>query len=131
MKAHQFILLVAPAVIVACHDLHTFEVNSTRHQPTAMINDAAEGISEAEPMAADKPDVSKIFGKIQIVDSFPDYKVQVVDSFPDLKVQKVKSFPDKPGKWQIVDSFPDFKIQIVDSFPDFKIQYVDSFPGVP
>ena len=28
-------------------------------------------------------DVSKIYGKIQFVDSFPDYKVQVVDSFPD------------------------------------------------
>ena len=75
-------------------------------------------------------DVSKIYGKIQFVDSFPDYKVQVVDSFPDLKVQQVDSFPDSPGKWKTVDSFPDYKIQIVDSFPDFKIQYVDSFPGV-
>jgi hypothetical protein len=74
-------------------------------------------------------DVSKIYGKIQFVDSFPDYKVQVVDSFPDLKVQQVDSFPDSPGKWKTVDSFPDYKIQIVDSFPDFKIQYVDSFPG--
>lgn len=76
-------------------------------------------------------DVSKIFGKIQFVDSFPDYKVQVVSSFPDLKVQKVTSFPDGPGKWQVVDSFPDYKIQVVESFPDFKIQYVDSFPGPP
>ena len=74
-------------------------------------------------------DVSKIYGKIQFVQSFPDYKVQVVDSFPDLRVQVVSSFPDKPGKWQIVNSFPDFKIQIVDSFPDFKIKYVSSFPG--
>ena len=74
-------------------------------------------------------DVSKIYGKIQIVNSFPDYKVQVVDSFPDLRVQVVNSFPDKPGKWQMVKSFPDFKIQLVDSFPDFKIKYVSSFPG--
>lgn len=74
-------------------------------------------------------DVSKIYGKIQIVKSFPDYKVEVVDSFPDLKVQVVNSFPDKPGKWQMVNSFPDFKIQLVDSFPDFKIKYVSSFPG--
>lgn len=76
-----------------------------------------------------KLDVSKIHGRIQFVDSFPDYKVKVVSSFPDLKVQKVESFPDKPGRWQIVDAFPDYKIQIVDSFPDFTIQYVDSFPG--
>jgi len=72
----------------------------------------------------------KLCGKVQVVDSFPDFKVQVVDSFPDLKVKVVDSFPDEIGKWQFVDSFPDFKIQFVDSFPDFKIQYVDSFPGV-
>ena len=76
-------------------------------------------------------DAGKVYGKIQFVSSFPDYKVQVVDSFPDLKVEKVTSFPDSPGKWQVVDSFPDYKIQIVDSFPDFKIQYVTSFPGTP
>jgi len=76
-----------------------------------------------------KPDVSKIYGKIQFVSSFPDYKVKVVDSFPDLKVQVVDSFRDQSGKWQIVDSFPDYKIQLVTSFPDFTIKYVDSFPG--
>lgn len=76
-----------------------------------------------------KPDVSQIYGKIQVVNSFPDFKVQIVDSFPDLKVQKVTSFPDSAGKWQFVDAHPDYKIQFVDSFPDFKIQYVTSFPG--
>lgn len=95
----------------------------------------ASQMSGADAVVATKPsrvapvDVSKIYGKIQIVKSFPDYKVQVVDSFPDLRVQVVSSFPDKPGKWQMVNSFPDFKIQLVDSFPDFKIKYVTSFPG--
>lgn len=73
----------------------------------------------------------RLYGKVQVVKSFPDLKVQVVKDFPDLKVQKVKSFPDKCGKWQFVDSFPDLKIQFVDSFPDLKIKYVDSFPGRP
>jgi hypothetical protein len=45
-----------------------------------------------------KVDVSKIHGRIQFVQSFPDYKVQAVTSFPDLRVQIVKSFPDSPGK---------------------------------
>jgi hypothetical protein len=72
----------------------------------------------------------KLCGKVQVVDSFPDFKVQVVTSFPDLKVEKVDSFPDEIGKWEFVDSFPDFTIQFVDSFPDFTIQFVDSFPGV-
>ena len=53
-----------------------------------------------------KVDVSKIHGRIQFVQSFPDYKVQAVTSFADLHVQIVKSFPDSPGKWQIVESFP-------------------------
>ena len=73
----------------------------------------------------------KLYGKIQIVTSFPDVKVQEVTSFPDIKVEKVSSFPDKCGKWQIVTSFPDIKVQFVTSFPDVKVQYVKSFPGVP
>jgi hypothetical protein len=76
-----------------------------------------------------KIDVAKVYGKIQFVTSFPDYKVQAVTSFADLHVEIVTSFPDKPGQWQIVDSFPDYKIEMVNSFPDFTIQYVTSFPG--
>lgn len=73
----------------------------------------------------------RLYGKVKVVDSFPDIKVQVVRSFPDLKVKRVTSFPDSCGKWQFVDSFPDLKVQFVDAFPDIKIQYVDSFPGRP
>lgn len=78
-----------------------------------------------------KLNVSKIHGRIQYVNSFPDYKVQAVTSFPDLRVQIVTSFPSSPGQWQIVESFPDYKIQMVNSFPDFTVQYVSSFPGPP
>lgn len=98
-------------------------------QPSKIVGEEASSMEVAISATTASVDVSKIFGKIQIVDSFPDYKVQVVDSFPDLRVQVVNSFPDKAGKWQMVQSFPDFKVQIVDSFPDFKIQYVSSFPG--
>jgi hypothetical protein len=73
----------------------------------------------------------KLFGKVKIVDAFPDLKVQVVDAFPDLKVQVVDAFPDKCGKWKMVDAFPDVKIQMVSAFPDLKIKYVTSFPGLP
>lgn len=71
----------------------------------------------------------KLYGKIQVVTSFPDVKVQVVDSFPDVKVQHVDAFPDACGKWQLVTSFPDTKVQFVDSFPNVKVKYVTSFPG--
>ena len=76
-----------------------------------------------------KVDVSKIYGRIQIVKSFPDYKVQAVKSFPDLKVEIVDSFPSSAGKWQIVDSFPDFKIQMVESFPDIKVKFLNRIHG--
>ncbi len=72
----------------------------------------------------------KLYGKVQVVDSFPDFKVKITTSFPDLKVQKVSSFPNSCGKWQFVTSFPDFKVQFVGSFEDFSIEYVNSFPGV-
>ena len=62
----------------------------------------------------------KLFGKVKIVDAFPDLKVQVVDAFPD-----------KCGKWKMVDAFPDVKIQMVTAFPDLKIKYVNAFPGLP
>ncbi len=75
--------------------------------------------------------VERIYGKIQFVNSFPDFKVKIVDSFADLHVQCVDSFPNAPGKWKIVNSFPDYRIQIVQSFPDFTVKYVESFPGVP
>jgi len=72
-----------------------------------------------------------LYGKVQIVESFPDLKVKKVTSFPDLKVQWVESFPDQCGKWQEVSSFPDLTIQYVESFPDLAIEDVTSFPGLP
>ncbi|NJK33380.1 MAG: hypothetical protein HC927_13815 [Deltaproteobacteria bacterium] len=73
----------------------------------------------------------RLFGKVKVVDSFPDIRVRAVASFPDLKVKKVDSFADECGEWQFVDSFPDFTIQYVDSFPDVEVAWVDSFPGLP
>ena len=99
--------------------------------PQSNVSVGAGAQAEQASQANAKVDVAKIYGKIQFVNSFPDYKVQIVNSFPDLKVKVVNSFPDKPGKWKIVNSFPDYKIQIVNSFPDFKVKYVNSFPGLP
>ncbi len=70
-----------------------------------------------------------LYGKVQVVKSFSDFKVQIVTSFPDLKVMRVTNFPDACGRWQFVDSFPDFTIEYVDGFADFTIEFVESFPG--
>jgi hypothetical protein len=73
----------------------------------------------------------KLYGKVKIVEAFPDVKIQAVSGFPDLKVQVVSAFPDKCGKWQFVEAFPDVKVQFVDAFPDVKIKFVEAFPGLP
>ena len=69
-------------------------------------------------------------GRVQFVESFPDFKIQFVESFPDIKVKFVTSFPDDCGEWQVVETYPDFKVQVVESFPDIKIKLVSSFPGM-
>lgn len=71
-----------------------------------------------------------LYGKVKIVEHFPDIKVQIVDSFEDLDVKIVEHFPDQCGKVKLVENFPDIKVQIVNSFPDFKVKIVDSFPSV-
>ena len=71
-----------------------------------------------------------LYGKVKIVEHFPDIKVQIVDSFEDLDVKIVEHFPDQCGKVKLVENFPDVKVQIVNSFPDIKVKIVESFPGV-
>ena len=48
-----------------------------------------------------KPDCTckeiKLYGKVKIVEHFPDFKVKAVDHFPDLKVKLVEHFPDECG----------------------------------
>jgi len=92
---------------------------------------AAAPATAGEPVADCTLKGFRLWGDVQIVESFPDLKVQVVKSFPDLKVQRVASFPDSCGKWKYATAFPNLKIQFVDSFPDLKIEYVESFPGLP
>lgn len=73
----------------------------------------------------------KLFGKVKVVEHFPDFKVKAVEHFPDLEVQVVQHFPDACGKWQLVEHFPDFTIQYVEHFPDFTVRRVEHFPGLP
>ena len=71
-----------------------------------------------------------LYGKVKIVEAFPDIKVQIVNTFEDIDVKIVEAFPDQCSKVKLVESFPDVKVQIVNSFPDIKVKIVDAFPGV-
>lgn len=71
-----------------------------------------------------------LYGKIKIVESFPDLEIKLVESFPDLEVKLVESFPDQCGKIQIVESFPDVKVKIVTAFPDLEVKIVGAFQGI-
>ena len=76
-----------------------------------------------------RPDFSKVHGRIQFVETLPDYKVKAVEDSADLRVQIVEDSPDAPGKWQVVNCSPDYRIQLVDSAADFTIQYVNRLSG--
>ena len=71
-----------------------------------------------------------LYGKVQIVEHFPDVKVQIVESFEDLDVKIVELIIFIFIFQIIVEHFPDVKVQIVNSFPDIKVKIVDAFPGV-
>ncbi len=72
-----------------------------------------------------------LYGKVQRVDSFADFKIEITQGFPTLKVQRMDAFADECGEWEFVDSFPDFTVEVVGSFGDFSVEYVDAFPGLP
>lgn len=71
----------------------------------------------------------KLYGKVQIVDNWPDIKVEIVSSFPDLKAKIVDNWADSCGEFIVTDSWPDLKVQIVTSFPDLKVRLVENWPG--
>ena len=97
----------------------------------AQSNDKKPGINKDNCTFTNKDGKTfNLYGKVKVVDHFPDIKVQLVESFEDLDVKLVESFPDQCGKFKIVESFPDVKVQIVSSFPDIKVKIVESFPGV-
>ena len=66
-----------------------------------------DGIDKNDCTITVKGKTYPLYGKVKIVESFPDVKVKIVESFPDVKVQ-------------IVESFPDIKVKLVESFPRLK-----------
>lgn len=73
----------------------------------------------------------QLYGRVQIVNDFPDIKVKKVDNFADLHVQQVEKSAEKCGKWQIVNEFADFKVKFVDYFEDITVKAVEDSPGLP
>jgi hypothetical protein len=84
---------------------------------------------EAAAATVNKPSKCGLFGKIKVVEHFPDVKIKVVEHFPDIKVKLMEHFADGPGEWTMVEHFPDYKIKFVEHFPDYKIKFVEHFPG--
>lgn len=86
------------------------------------------------PAQASRPSreaLARLYGRVRVVEHFPDYRVRIVEHFPDLKVRWVEHHADGPGLWIRVEHHPDFSIQFVEHFADFSIQLVDHFPGLP
>jgi hypothetical protein len=121
--------IIKMAAVIIAVELFSFKVSVDSEAPNIANRFAVEWAACEQAFAEGTPTACTLFGKIQIVEHFPDVKVQVVEHFPDLRVHRVEHFADSAGEWQIVDHFPDYKIQIVEHFPDIKIQWVDHFPG--
>ncbi len=139
MKKIFLLFLAVVALNIVSLKAQTVELAYIEPDDEVMCEDVSEDVEfEMDLDDINKADCTftkdgktfKLYGKVQIVNSFPDIKVQIVDSFPDVDIQLVDSFPDSCGKVKIVDSFPETKVQIVNSFPDVKVRLVNSFPGV-
>ncbi len=86
-------------------------------------------VSEAVPQNAPQvrsgaPQAQQVFGRIQVVDHFPDVRVRVVQGIADMEVRVVDAFPNRQGRWQFVDHFPDFRVQFVQHHADFTVRLV-------
>jgi hypothetical protein len=90
------------------------------------------GSARKSPIGADCSfEGHQLYGRIQLVEHFPDVKVQRVKHFEDLRVKLVEHFPQSCGRWKLVERRPDTKVQFVEHFADIRIRYVEHFPGVP
>ncbi len=71
----------------------------------------------------------KLYGKVKIVENWPDIKVQIVENWSDIKVKLVENWPDSCGEFQLVENWPDIKIKIVENWGDIKVKAVEHWPG--
>ncbi|MCX7985328.1 MAG: hypothetical protein N2662_00115 [Bacteroidales bacterium] len=71
-----------------------------------------------------------LYGRVQFVEAFEDFRIQFVDGLADIHVKFVDTRPSKCGEWQIVDALPDFKVRVVNGLADFKVKKVDALPGL-
>ncbi|MCA6974255.1 hypothetical protein [Pectobacterium carotovorum] len=76
-------------------------------------------------------DVSKIYGRIQIVDYNEDYRVRIVDSREHLRVQEVTAFANRPGEWEIVDNFLILRLKLSTLTLISKLDSSITFPAQP
>lgn len=85
----------------------------------------------SKPFSGSDVDVSKIFGRIRIVEKIADFDVRIDNRWPDLRVKIVDSLANECGEWELVTYAEDFTIRFVDFGEDFTIQFVDEFEGLP
>lgn len=70
------------------------------------------------------PQPQEVFGRIQVVDHFPDVRVRAVQGIADMEVRVVDALANRQGRWQFVDHFPDFRVQFVQHHADFTVRLV-------
>jgi hypothetical protein len=72
----------------------------------------------------------KLYGKVKVVTSNPDFKVRIVDYSEDISVKNTENDPSRCGEWKFVEYSEDFKVRFVTSGEDFTIKYTTYDPKV-
>lgn len=122
-----------PPMLTLCVALLPFTVDELLVQQALYKEQSAEERKENDERRKNR--ALRLYGRIALVNRYPDVKVRIIDSEEDadMKVQIVEyDPPNAPCLWQLVgpDMNPDYRVQLVRRRPDFTVCYVRSFPGV-
>lgn len=73
-----------------------------------------------------------LYGKVQIVEDYPDFTVKITDDFYDLVIKETGNVQCECGEYRLSDDYPDIRIKIVDDYPDIRVRYAgwNEFPGL-
>lgn len=75
-------------------------------------------------------DLTKMFGRVRIVEKDAHFRVREVRVGEDLKVRRMGIASSRPGQWEFVQHGEDFTIQLVGVGEHFTIRFVELNEGL-
>ena len=75
-------------------------------------------------------DLTRMFGRVRIVEKDAHFRVREVRVGEDLKVRRMGIAACRPGQWEFVQHGEDFTVQLVGVGEHFTIRYVELNEGL-